>query len=193
MDIALLDEAARAPRVADRATRLLRFNDEVLAQGEALAMACEAGRAAAYDASFGPHLRHVVEHYEALVLRPLAAEVDYDQRPRDRALECSPTLARQRIARLRAALRSWAEADLDEPLLVFTLTGVQGQWPMVSRSTIGRELVFLASHAVHHFALLRGQCEHDGIAVEPHFGVAPATVAHVMNAQRTPTRPPTTP
>ncbi|MBI5721955.1 MAG: hypothetical protein HZC37_30140 [Burkholderiales bacterium] len=184
MDTATRIEAACETAGTGQAARLLRFNDEVLAQGEALALAYESGRRLAFDASIGPHLRHVIEHYEALVLRPFAAEVDYDQRPRDRTLERSPALARQRIAALRATLRGWAQADLDleEPLLVFTLGGVQGQWPMVSASTISRELVFLASHAVHHFALLRGQCEHDGIAVDAHFGMAPATVAHLQKS-----------
>lgn len=165
---------------AQQATRLLRFNDDVLAQGEALAQACETGHALVYEATIGPHLRHIIEHYEALVLRPAAAEVDYDRRARDRRLERSPALARQRLAALRAALREWTEADLDDGLLVFTLGGVQGQWPLACASTVSRELVFLASHAVHHFALLRGHCERDGIAVAPLFGIAPATAAHAM-------------
>lgn len=180
MDTAARTDAAREAPGAGQAARLLRFNDDVLEQGEALARACETGRALAYEASIGPHLRHIIEHYEALVLRPFVAEVDYDQRARDRTLERSPALARQRFAALRAALRGWAEADLEDPLLVFTLGGVVGQWPLVCASTISRELVFLASHAVHHFALLRGQCERDGIAVAPHFGIAPATAAHAM-------------
>jgi hypothetical protein len=170
------------PAGASQASRLLRFNDDVLAQGEALAQACESGRFTAYETSIGPHLRHVIEHYEALLLRPAAIEVDYDQRPRDRTLERSPALARRRFAALRAALRAWAGADLENALLVFTLGGVHGQWPLACASTISRELVFLASHAVHHFALLRGQCERHGIAVAPHFGIAPATAAHAMKA-----------
>lgn len=182
MDTATLVEATRETPAAGQALRLLRFNDDVLAQGEALAQAYEGRDHTAYDASIGPHLRHIIEHYEALVLRPFPAEVDYDERVRDRALERSPALARERIAALRAALRGWADADLEDPLLVFTLGGVQGQWPMVSASTISRELVFLASHAVHHYALLRGQCEHDGVAVGPHFGIAPATVAHALKS-----------
>ena len=171
--------ACEAPG-AGQASRLLRFNDDVLAQGEALAHACEMARTLAYEVSIGPHLRHVIEHYEALVLRPFVAEVDYDQRARDRTLERSPALARQRFAALRAALRGWAEVDLDDALLVFTLGGVQGQWPLACASTISRELVFLASHAVHHFALLRGTCERHGITVAPHLGIAPATAAHAM-------------
>ncbi len=166
----------------DPAERLLRFNDEVLAQGQALACAHEHIAGLDFGARAGPHLRHVIEHYEALVLRPHPHQADYDTRPRDRDLEQSPALARQRLARLRAELARTPAADLLEPLLVRTLGGVDGRWPMATPSTLGRELVFLASHAVHHFALLREHCARHGIELPLHFGVAPATVAHARRS-----------
>jgi hypothetical protein len=170
----------RAPAAAghEPAYKLLAFNDAVLAQGEALAAAHEPVGAPEFAALIGPHLRHIIEHYEALVLRPFANECDYDRRPRDRAVEQSPALARARLGALRSALRDCSDEALDEALIVFTLGGVEGQWPLATASTVGRELVFLASHAVHHFALLREHCARQGLAISPHFGVAPATVAH---------------
>lgn len=184
-DHALMDTALTHDRTAGRlgaeaATRLLAFNDEVLAQGGALAAAHEADAAAPFAPLAGPHLRHVIEHYEALVMRPGAHEVDYDGRPRDRALERSPTLVRERIAALRAALHGGGADDIDEPLIVHARIGPEGRWPLVTTSTVGRELVFLASHAVHHYALLREHCVRHGLAVAPHFGIAPATVAHAQ-------------
>lgn len=167
-----------APAGIEPAARLLAFNDAVLAQGEALARWHEAAGAPDFGALIGPHLRHIIEHYEALVLRPFPTEVDYDARARDRAVEQSPALARERIAALRAALRNCTESGLDDALVVFTLGGLEGQWPLATASTVGRELVFLASHAVHHFALLREHCARHGLATSPNFGIAPATVAH---------------
>jgi hypothetical protein len=177
-------EQALALAGIEPAARLLAYNDDVLAQGEALARAHE--DRAAHDGAaapdfgtlVGPHLRHIIEHYEALLLRPFAGEVDYDGRPRDRALERSPALARQRIAALRAALRADKGENLDDALVVFSQGGVEGQWPLATASTVARELVFLASHTVHHFALLREHCARHGIRVHPYFGIAAATVAH---------------
>jgi hypothetical protein len=38
--------------------------------------------------------------------------------------------------------------------------------------------VFVASHAVHHFALLHAYCLQQGIPIGENFGKAPATVAN---------------
>lgn len=162
----------------DAPHRLLRYNDAVLAQGETLARAHERPHAPPFAPLVGPHLRHVIEHYEALLLRPVAEELHYDRRPRDRAVERSPGLARERFAALRQGLRGWSGDELDDVLLVHTLAGLDGQWPLVTTSTVARELVFAASHAVHHYALLRETCTRAGVELAPHFGIAPATLAH---------------
>ncbi|MCW5635631.1 MAG: hypothetical protein KIT17_20000 [Rubrivivax sp.] len=171
------------PPGSDPVARLLHFNDAVLAQAEALAQAFTLPRRAgdvAYGERLGPHLRHVIEHYEALLARRTPGELDYDARARDPLLERSPALARERLAALREALRALDGSDVDEGLFVHTRGGLAGQWPLATLSTVGRELVFLASHAVHHFALVRAHCEQHGITLPAHFGVAPATVAHAL-------------
>jgi hypothetical protein len=182
LDTQQINDAAPVAALHDPWSALLHYSDAVLAQGRALAAAHECPGTAGYAAFVGPHLRHVIEHYEALLLRPHAAEADYDGRPRDRAVEQSPSLARERIDALRAVLRSWRKAAPDDVLIVHTLGGVDGQWPLVTASTVARELVFLASHAVHHFALLREHCTRAGIALAPQFGIAPATVAWARQA-----------
>ena len=182
MTAALRYEQAMRLAGIEPARRLLAYNDEVLAQGDALAHAHEPAGAPDYGELVGPHLRHIIEHYEALLMRPFADEVDYDGRARDRALEHSPALARRRIAALRTALREDSGNHLDDAVVVFTLGGLEGQWPLATASTVARELVFLASHAVHHFALLREHCVRAGIALAPQFGVAPATVAWARQA-----------
>lgn len=178
MDTALTFDRTATRRGVGAAARLLAFNDDVLAQGTALAAAHEADPALPFDTLVGPHLRHIIEHYEALVLRPGVHEVDYDRRPRDRAVEHSPTLARERLTAIRATLREGNAGDVDDVLVVHARIGTEGQWPLMTTSTVGRELVFVASHAVHHYALLREHCVRHGIAAPAHFGIAPATVAH---------------
>jgi len=156
--------------------RLLRFNREVLAQALALAASHDAPGAPPYARPVGAHLRHVIEHYEAL-LHPAEPGVgDYDARPRDTALEQDPQLAQQRLQALMQKLQG--PLVLDEAVRVLGRGGLLGEFGFEVRSTLGRELVFLAGHAVHHYAVLMQHCEEHGIPVGEHFGKAPATVAH---------------
>jgi hypothetical protein len=104
--------------------------------------------------------------------------VHYDDRSRETALERSPQLALQRIHLLRRQLSAWPQQDLLQEVQVHTLGGMLGEWRLVTRSTLARELVFLNSHAVHHFALLKPACIALGKRISQFFGKAPATVAH---------------
>ena len=45
-------------------------------------------------------------------------------------------------------------------------------------STTGRELQFLVSHTVHHFAMIGGICRALEVEMEENFGVAPSTLRH---------------
>jgi hypothetical protein len=53
-------------------------------------------------------------------------------------------------------------------------------------SSVGRELVFLATHAVHHFAVLHVYCLQHGLIVDADLGRAPATLAHERHARHQP-------
>ncbi|CAN5885129.1 hypothetical protein BH11PSE8_BH11PSE8_19030 [soil metagenome] len=160
---------------------LRRFNGQVIAQ--ALALVAEhvlAGRPP-YAGLVGSHIRHVIEHYEALLSPAVPGIVDYDRRPRDRAVERSASLARSRLAALSERLNDAAGLDLDATVSIHGQVGLAGELGFVVTSTIGRELVFVASHAVHHFALLHAHCLQHGIPTGDNFGKAPATVAHERN------------
>jgi hypothetical protein len=173
------------------ARHLLRFNAAVLNQALSLVAAHRKPTAPDYAYPVGAHLRHVIEHYEALLLGSEPGVVDYDQRPRDRELATKTSVARSRLHRLLRRLAQWSEAGLDAPLQVRGLGGLAGEFHFAVDSSMGRELVFVASHAIHHYALLQPHCTRHGIAISAEFGRAPATVAHERAApfeQRTPRR-----
>lgn len=157
---------------------LLRHNAELLGQAIALADAYLHRPGAAFAQGAGPHLRHVIEHYEALLHPANDGVVDYDARARDRALERDPGLAIARLQRIEPALRELPANRWHATVQVRGLVGSGGQWAVAVTSTLMRELLFVASHATHHFALLRAHCQAQGIAVAHDFGLAPATVAH---------------
>jgi uncharacterized damage-inducible protein DinB len=46
-------------------------------------------------------------------------------------------------------------------------------------TTVGRELVFVLSHTVHHNALIAVMARTLGVSVPDRFGYAPSTLAHL--------------
>jgi hypothetical protein len=168
MSLDLLPEAAR----------LLRFNVQLLDLALSLVAAHQQPGAPPFAAPVGAHLRHVIEHYEALLMPRQPGIADYDGRRRDREVERSPQVARARLQALKQCLQLWRHTGLAEPVQVHGLGGLAGEFGFDVPSTLGRELAFVASHAVHHFALLRAHCLEHGIAVAANFGKAAATAAH---------------
>ncbi|MCM2269904.1 MAG: DinB family protein [Thermoanaerobaculia bacterium] len=126
----------------------------------------------------GPHLRHVLEHYSCFLDGVAARRIDYDARPREEALEASRAAARARIAELVGGLTALAGADLDVAAEVRLECGVGAEDEQWSGSTVRRELHFLLSHTVHHYALIGLLLERHGLTPGPEFGVAPSTLQH---------------
>ncbi|HET7526956.1 MAG TPA: hypothetical protein VFK10_13530 [Burkholderiaceae bacterium] len=157
---------------------LLQFNAAVLGQAFPLVAAHWLPGAPAYSYPIGAHLRHVIEHYEALLLPEEPGVVDYDSRPRDRELQRNPYVALRRLHLLVRRLDDWAGASLDAPVQVRGLGGLAGDFGFAVISSLARELVFAASHAIHHYALLKPHCIQLGIPISAEFGRAPSTVAY---------------
>lgn len=162
---------------------LVRFNDQVLDQALGLVAAHRTPGAPSYAYPVGAHLRHVIEHHEALLFPAVPGVVDYDARARDGELERDPVVAEHRLRRLRESLTQGAGAPLTTAVQVHGQGGLAGEFQLTVPSTFGRELVFVASHAIHHFALLQAHCRQHGIPTGEAFGKAPGTVAH-ERAQR---------
>ncbi len=163
--------------IHDSAAALINFNCEVIDQSIALLALYDSHNPAAFSGPAGAHLRHIIEHYDALLSPPAAGVVDYDLRLRDRELERNIALARRRLQALR--MRIAGDTMPPETLLqVRGQGGLEGDFEFVITSSFGRELVFVASHALHHYALMRPYCQAAGISVSCDFGKAPSTVAH---------------
>jgi uncharacterized damage-inducible protein DinB len=126
----------------------------------------------------GVHFRHVFDHYRAFLAGLVEGSIDYDQR--DRAVP----LERERELAIAAALGYIADlgrlpAELaDRPLQVSTrsVAGEDGA-PDWASSTVKRELQFLVSHTVHHYALIKELLRQAGFEAGEEFGVAPSTIA----------------
>lgn len=132
----------------------------------------------------GPHLRHVLEFYECFLAGLPTGHIDYDQRARDERIEQSRGFAMSRIREIQRRLPPAIVGYEDAPLLVCmedaATTGVAAPW---LTSSLARELQVLASHTTHHYALISMTLRALGVAVEPHFGMAPATLSHRRRPQ----------
>lgn len=130
-----------------------------------------------YDSTIGGHVRHNLDHYLCLRQGLPLGKVNYDARDRDAFLETDPGYAAAKMGELIAFVQSLAEEDLDQPLKVKMDCGAHHdeveQW---SHSSLRRELQFLISHTIHHYALIATLCSQSNLKLPADFGVAPSTL-----------------
>lgn len=147
-------------------------NLEALRQGLALLDRIDG---ATYPA-IGPHVRHVLDHYAAFFAGFGGTTIDYDARQRNRQVEIDREAAQIGLVDASGRLADLDRAALELPISVRSNGG--GRPDDFSRSTLRRELQFLLSHTVHHWALVRSILTRSGIEVADTFGVAPSTLRY---------------
>lgn len=130
-----------------------------------------------YRSGIGPHFRHCLDHFSSFLDGSASGRVDYDSRARDPRVESDRAHAAALIRELIRRLGEFDPARLDQDVLSKTDCGGQEPEPW-SRSTHKRELQFLVSHTVHHYALIALIARHQGVEPPPTFGMAPSTLRH---------------
>jgi uncharacterized damage-inducible protein DinB len=124
--------------------------------------------------SIGAHVRHCVDHVSALLDRTVEGEMTYDDRRRDTALERSRRLAATTLRSLAVRVRDMAPRTSDLPITLWTMLDRRGTRARV-RTSLGRELVFVLQHTIHHEAVVAVLLAGRGRVLPGHFGVAPST------------------
>lgn len=130
-----------------------------------------------FASSLGGHVRHCVDHCTALLAAVSTGVLDYDDRARGTAIEMDRGAARAALRATQEQLAQLTAGALDQPLRLTALLTPAGP-RLESLSSLGRELVFVLSHTIHHGALIAAMCATLGISVPAGFGYAPATLAH---------------
>ena len=136
---------------------------------------------ARFRGGVGSQFRHCIDFYECL-LYGLENEnlVDYSARCREHRLEIERTAAADRLEQIARRLAAIDAGSLNLPLKVRSEQPVEGI-PEWCGSTLHRELQFLVSHTVHHYALivsLLGRLGYELESEHADFGIAPSTLAH---------------
>ena len=129
----------------------------------------------------GPHFRHCIDFYECLLYGLENGDlVDYAARSRDHELETDRASAADRLKQLADRLAAIDPGSLGRPLKVRSEQPLP-DLPEWCGSTLHRELQFLVSHTVHHYALivaLLGRLGYELPSEYADFGIAPSTLDH---------------
>ncbi len=127
----------------------------------------------AFQSTIGAHFRHVLEHYRCFEAQLVSGVICYDKRARDQALECDSDYALRTIDELITGLNNLSPSKVVQPLLI-----EDEQTSLPVETSLNRELLFLQSHTVHHYAIIGAMTRAFGNQPDEDFGVAIATRVH---------------
>jgi uncharacterized damage-inducible protein DinB len=130
-----------------------------------------------YRGGVGAHFRHILDHYDSFLDGLGRGRIDYDARARDRSLETDRAAAVLKIREICRRLDDLEDGDGRRALEATLLCGDPGQlvW---SPTSVSRELQFLVSHTVHHYAVIAAILRPQGVEPGDDFGVAPSTLVY---------------
>ena len=129
-----------------------------------------------FTSGVGKHFRHILDFYDRLVAGSESV-VDYESRKRDERIETDPDYAIDVARRHAGALGQYVDADAGATVRLEVLDA-DGSG-IVTPSSVARELAVLASHTVHHYAIIAMLLRVQDIEVDHSFGVAPSTLRYL--------------
>lgn len=172
---------------------LLETNINALEEGAELLTLLETdqytqGYKPAFQSTIGAHFRHVLEHYRCFLGQMESGTFCYDNRERDQLLECDSDYASATIVELIDKLKNLQPSEFDKEYSV-----EDHQTEASVRTSLHRELLFLQSHTVHHYAIIGAMTRAFGKRPDEDFGVAIATREHQKSCNKDQTigEPPT--
>lgn len=122
--------------------------------------------------SIGAHIRHNLDFVSNFLKGLEQGKVNYNLRERDIRIERDRQYAGERFHLILGELKNLKNEDFNRKVIVCSEIDTSS-W---HDSSIGRELEFLHSHTVHHYALISEKLTSYGIEVSADFGVAPSTL-----------------
>jgi uncharacterized damage-inducible protein DinB len=129
-------------------------------------------------ASIGAHYRHCLDHFRQLFAGLENGAIDYDARTRDPILETDRMAAITATEALRSSAQELRKRGAEDPLEVRCGVTYGNEEAGSASSTLGREMMFCISHAIHHYALIAILLRAAQRDVPEGFGVAPSTMRH---------------
>lgn len=128
----------------------------------------------------GAHIRHILDHFQALRDGFPSGLVDYDCRSRQSEVETNRRLAKQELLDTKLWLHSLSENT--QPLKVKSEVSLCECCTVTIDSDRARELLYVLNHTVHHMAYVALLLKFNGVVVNDSIGLAPATASHNRSA-----------
>jgi uncharacterized damage-inducible protein DinB len=163
---------ARAGGAAGALVALLCQLEGVLKELDDSEYRCE--RAKGVSGSIGGHVRHLLDHVNALFPALAGRAVNYDTRCRGTDVEHRVDAALSAIDDACQRLAQLTDEELGRSVSLSIAVSTTGS-SIETTSTFERELAFVVSHTVHHFAIIALLLREAGEEVPPRFGYAPTT------------------
>lgn len=129
-----------------------------------------------FNASIGGHIRHNVDHYLSFLAGFTIGVIDYEARVRDTRIETDRDYALNVLGSICDRLQTLPAVN--KSLRIRMENTDDGDVSAWGESTARRELQFLMSHTIHHYALVAVSCRILGVEPHPDFGVAPSTLRY---------------
>ena len=130
--------------------------------------------------TIGRHVRHILDHFDALKTGLAKGKIDYDQRHRDSVIETDTRLAAAHTKSIIDWLSKYAKTD--QAVNMKTEISAVLQEPQTVPSSLKRELIYLMNHTIHHSAYVALLLKSFGEDVDETIGLAPATQIY-LNSQ----------
>ena len=133
--------------------------------------------------SIGEHYRHHLDYVAAFSRGLKDGEIDYDDRRRDQQIATKLEVAAEKTRELIAWLEDVNTEKMPREVIVRQLTCDNGDRRPSIHSTIDRELAFLISHAMHHYAIMGLAARIKGKSHPENLGVMPSTLKYERGYQ----------
>lgn len=131
------------------------------------------------DSSMGEHLRHILDMYHAVINEEITGVIDYDHRRRGALVERDRTVGLTELQEIKKWLTRLNEESLQRGVTILSEASISSQQVCEMTSTLKRELLFVGSHTIHHFALINVIAKHLKLETVERFGYAPATTTYL--------------
>lgn len=131
------------------------------------------------QSSIGQHIRHLIDNYLALQQGTNAGHVDYNWRRRGAAVETNKEIALTELEQLTLWLTNLTDESLSQNLTLLSEVCLSETQSDFATSTLHRELIFVASHSIHHLAIIATSMRLQNLSVPDYVGLAPATASFI--------------
>lgn len=139
-----------------------------------------------FQSCFGQHIRHIVDAYLSVQTAQLNTKahvndtsfINYESRSRGSTIESSQRSAISNIRDVLVWLSGLSAEDMTKKYQAVHQVTTEDEGTIVSETNLERELIFLISHAIHHFALVRTMLMFMNYELSAELGKANGTLSH---------------